>query len=334
MSNDRDVASCATLLALTALALIAHPTRPAHAQEKYPERPVRLVIPFAPGGQTDIMARRLSVKATPLLGQQVIPDNRAGAGGTIGSTEVARAKPDGYTMLMATSSTHAINPTAMEKIPYDALKDFAAAAVLGTVPMAVVVHPSIPARNLRELVALAKARPGQFSYASTGVGGINHLGGELLKLQAGKLDIVHVPYKSSGLALQDLIGGHIPVAVTTVSSAMQAHRDKRVRILAVAAENRSQAAPDIPTAIEAGVPGMVAYTYNALLFPAGTPSAIVDRWTRTAATVMADDAFVKDLIGLGVEPIKESNPQHAADFMKRELARWVPVIKAALLTNQ
>lgn len=322
------------LLALTGLALLAYPPQRAQAQERYPERPVRLVIPFAPGGQTDIMARRLAVKATPLLGQQVVPDNRSGAGGTIGSTEVARAKPDGYTMLMATSSTHAINPTAMDKIPYDALKDFAPVAVLGTIPMAVVVHPSIPARHLRELVALAKARPGQFSYGSTGIGGINHLGGELFKLQAGKLDITHVPYKSSGLALQDLMGGHMPITISTVSSAMQAHRDKRVRILAVASETRSQAAPDIPTAIEAGVPGMVAYTYNALLFPAGTPGVVIDRWHKTAATIMADEAFVKELIGLGVEPIRDSNPQHAADFLKRELARWVPVIKAAMLSGK
>jgi len=334
MLDKRRRAHCASLLTLTTLALLAHPTQHAQAQEKYPERPVRLVIPFAPGGQTDIMARRLSVKASPLLGQQVVPDNRSGAGGTIGSTEVARAKPDGYTMLMATSSTHAINPTAMEKIPYDALKDFAPVAVLGTIPMAVVVHPSIPAKNLRELVALAKARPGQFSYGSTGVGGINHLGGELLKLQAGKLDIIHVPYKSSGLALQDLMGGHMPITISTVSSAMQAHRDKRVRILAVASETRSQAAPDIPTAIEAGVPGMIAYTYNALLFPAGAPSGVIDRWTKTTATIMGDEVFVKELIGLGVEPIKDSNPQHTAEFLKRELARWVPVIKAAMLSGK
>lgn len=334
MADKRRSARCAPLFTLPALVLAFHPLHHAHAQEKYPERAIRLVIPFAPGGQTDIMARRLAVKATPLLGQQVIPDNRSGAGGTIGSTEVARAKPDGYTLLMATSSTHAINPTAMEKIPYDALKDFAPVAVLGTIPMAVVVHPSIPARSLRELVALVKARPGQFSYGSTGVGGINHLGGELLKLQAGKLDITHVPYKSSGLALQDLMGGHMPITISTVSSAMQAHRDKRVRILAVASENRTLAAPDIPTAIEAGVPGMIAYTYNALLFPAGTPSHVIDRWTKTAAAIMAEDAFVKELIGLGVEPIRESNPQHAAEFLKRELARWVPVIKVAMLSSK
>lgn len=333
MFEARTATPCPTLLAVSACAVLAV-VPGAQAQEKYPERAVRLVIPFAPGGQTDIMARRLAVKASPMLGQQLLADNRAGAGGTIGSAEVARAKPDGYTMLMATSSTHAINPTAMEKIPYDALKDFAPVAVLGTIPMAIVVHPSIPARTLRDLVGMATTRPGQLSYASTGVGGINHLGGELFKLQAGRLDITHVPYKSSGLALQDLMGGHIPITVSSVSSAMTAHRDKRVRILAVAAETRSQAAPDIPTAIEAGVPGMLAYTYNALLFPAGTPAGIIDRWTKTAATIMADNAFVKELIALGVEPIKESNPHHAADFMKRELARWAPVIKAAMLSGK
>jgi tripartite-type tricarboxylate transporter receptor subunit TctC len=330
MFDPRAAASCTALLALTAFALGIHPIQHAHGQEKYPERPIRLVIPFAPGGQTDIMARRIAVKATPMLGQQVVPDNRAGAGGTVGSNEVARAKPDGYTVLLATSSTHAINPTAMEKIPYDAVRDFAPVAVLGTVPMAIVIHPSIPAKNLRELVALAKARPGQFSYGSTGVGGINHLGGELLKLQAGRLDIIHVPYKSSGLALQDLMGGHIPITISTLSSAMHQHREGRVRILAVASDTRSQAAPDIPTAIEAGVPGMVAYTFNAVLLPAHTPPAIVERWHKTAAAIMADDAFVKDLVTLGIEPIRHSDPQHAADFIKREIARWAPVIKEAM----
>ena len=302
----------------------------AWAQEKYPDRPVRLVIPFAPGGQTDIMGRRLAAKATPLLGQQVIIDNRAGAGGTTGSAEVARAKPDGYTLLLGTSSSHAINPTAMEKIPYDAVRDFAPISVLGTVPMSIVVHPSIPARDLRGLVAQVKAHPGQYSYGHTGVGGINHLGGELFKLQAGKLDIVAIPYKSSGLALQDLMGGHVPMTISTLSSAITPHRDKRVRILAVASEGRSHAAPDIPTAIEAGVPGMVAYTFNVILAPAGTPAPVIDRLYKTAAAIMADDVFVKDLIGLGVDPITNSTPPMAAEFIKKEIARWAPVIKVAM----
>jgi len=302
----------------------------ARAQEQYPERAIRLVIPFAPGGQTDIMGRRYSAKIAPLLGQQMIVDNRSGGGGTIGATEVARARPDGYTLLIGTSSSHAINPTAMEKIPYDAIKDYAPIAILGTVPMSIVIHPSVPARDLRGFVAAAKARPGQFAYGSTGVGGINHLGGELFKMQAGGLNIIHVPYKSSGLSLQDLIGGHIPMVVATVSSAMVQHREKRVRILAVASDTRSRAAPDIPTAIEAGVPGMIAYTFNVVLAPAATPKPVIDRLHKATLAVMADEAFVKDLVSLGVEPITDSNPQHAAEFIKREIARWAPVIKVAM----
>ena len=302
----------------------------ARAQDNYPDRAVRLVIPFAPGGQTDIMARRYGAKVTPHLGQQVVPDNRSGAGGTIGSTEVARAKPDGYTLLMGTSSTHAINPTAMPKIPYDAVKDFSAISVLGTVSMSIVVHPSVPAKDLKQFVSQVKARPGQYSYASTGIGGINHLGGELFKKQAGGLDIVHVPYKSSGLSLQDLMGGHIPMVIATLSSAMQHHRDKRLRILAAASDKRSAAAPDIPTAIEAGVPDMIAYTFNVIVAPAGTPPAVVERLNNATALVMRDDAFIRDLIALGVDPITSSNPQHASDFIKKELARWAPIIRATL----
>lgn len=330
MPEALDGAAIRVLTTLSIVGIAAVGAPPTWAQAKYPERPVRLVIPFAPGGQTDIMGRRIAAKATPLLGQQVIPDNRSGAGGTIGSNEVARSKPDGYTVLVATSSTHAINPTAMPKIPYDAVKDFAPVAILGTVPMSIVVHPSIPARNLAELVSLAKTRPGQFAYGSTGIGGINHLGGELFKLQAGKLDITHVPYKSSGLALQDLMGGHMPITISTVSSAMNAHRDKRVRILAVASEKRTEAAPDIPTAIEAGVPGMIAYTFNAILLPAGTPTPVIERWHQTVQSIMADAAFVKDLVNLGVEPIRDSNPKHAATFISGEIARWAPIIRTAM----
>lgn len=329
MSRKRTISGPITLGVVTAFNLVAL-TQPARAQEQYPERAIRLVIPFAPGGQTDIMGRRYGAKLTPLLGQQVIPDNRSGGGGTIGSAEVARAKPDGYTLMVATSSSHAINPTAMPKIPYDAIKDFSPVAVLGTVPMSIVVHPSLPAKDLRQFVALAKARPGQLSYGSTGIGGINHLGGELLKMQAGGLDIVHVPYKSSGLSLQDLIGGHIPIVISTLSAALNQHREKRVRILAVANDTRSRAAPEIPTAVESGVPGMIAYTFNVILGPAGTPKPVIDRLYKTTASIMADDAFIKDLVGLGIEPITDSNPQHAAEFIKREIARWAPVVKVAL----
>lgn len=315
-------------LAFITIVVLGLPPLPVQAQGKYPERPIRLVIPFAPGGGTDIMGRRFGAKITPLLGQQVVVDNKSGAGGTIGTAEVARARPDGYTLLVGTSSTHAINPSAMDKPPYDPVKDFAPVAVLGIIPMVIAVHPSVPAKTLRELVARVKASPGEYSYGSAGMGSINHLTGELFKKQAGGLDIVHVPYKGAGAALLDLVAGQIPIAMVTVSSATAHHRSGKARVLATFGEKRSNAAPDIPTAVELGVPGMLAYTFNVLLAPAGTPKPVIDQLHQATTKVMSDAAFQKDLEGLSIEPVTDSNPGKAAQFIKDELAKWAPIIKA------
>ena len=315
-------------LVIATVLTLGLPPLPVQAQGKYPERPVRLVISFAPGGGTDILGRRFGAKITPLLGQQVVIENKAGAGGTIGSAEVARAKPDGYTLLIGTSSTHAINPSAMDNPPYDPVKDFAPIAVLGIIPMVIAVHPSVPANTLRGLVARVKASPGKYSYGSAGMGSINHLAGELFKKQAGGLDIVHVPYKGAGQALLDLVAGQIPIAVVTVSSATAHHRSGKVRILATFSGKRSNAAPDIPTAVELGVPEMLAYTFNVVLAPAGTPKAVIEQLHKATMKVMSDEAFQKDLEGLSIEPVTDSNPEKAAQFIKDELAKWAPIIKA------
>jgi len=299
-----------------------------HAQRKYPDRPIRLIVPFPPGGQTDIVSRRLGAKLTPLLGEQLVIDNRSGAAGMIGSGECAHAKPDGYTLLVATSSTHAINPTAMTNIAYDAVKDFAPITVIGTGPMAVSVHPSVPARNLKQFVAEVKAHPSKYSYGSSGIGSINHLGAELLKLRAGKLEIVHVPYKGSGASVQDLISGQIPVVVSTLSAALTYYLQGRVRTLAVMKGQRSTGAPDIPTTEEAGVPGVIAYTYNILVAPAGTPRDVVSYLSGTMNTVMADHTLVDALVTLGVDPVTDSNPEKAAAMIQTELAKWAPLIKS------
>ena len=304
------------------------PSLSVRAQGKYPERAIRLVVPFAAGGGTDIMGRRFANKVTPVLGQNVFVENRGGAGGTIGTAEVARAKPDGYTLLVGTSSTHAINPSAMENLPYDPVKDFAPVAVLGIIPMVVAVHPSVPAKTLRALVARVKASPGTFSYGSAGMGSINHLTGELFKKQAGGLDIVHVPYKGAGAALVGLIAGQIPLAMVTVSSATVHHRSGKVRVLATFGEKRSNAAPDIPTAVELGVPGMLAYTFNVILAPAGTPKPVIEQLHKATMKVMSDAAFRKDLEGLSIDPVTDSNPEKAIRFIKEELAKWAPIIKA------
>ena len=304
------------------------PSLSVRAQGKYPERAIRLVVPFAAGGGTDIMGRRFANKVTPVLGQNVFVENRGGAGGTIGTAEVARAKPDGYTLLVGTSSTHAINPTAMENLSYDPVKDFAPIAVLGVIPMVIAVHPSVPAKTLRELVARVKATPGKYSFGSAGIGSINHLTGELFKKQAGGLDIVHVPYKGAGAALLDLIAGQIPIAMITVSSATAHYRSGKVRILATFGEKRSNAAPDIPTAVELGVPGMLAYTFNVVLAPVATPKPIIDRLYQATVKVMTDEAFQKDLESLSIEPVTDSDPEKATQFIRDELAKWAPIIKA------
>ena len=314
------------LLCTTLLAWGLSPL-PLHAQAKYPERSIRLVIPFAPGGNTDIVGRRFGAKITPLLGQQVVIDNKGGAGGTIGTAEVAHAKPDGYTLLIGTSSTHAINPSAMDNPPYDPVKDFAPVAVLGIIPMAIAVHPSV-AKSLQELIRRVRTTPGKYSYGSSGTGGINHLAGELFKKQAGGLDIVHVPYRSSGQSIQDVVAGQIPVVSTTFSAAVAHHRSGKLRILAVFSEKRSNVEPGVPTAIELGVPGMLAYTFNILFAPAGTPRPIIDRLHQVTMKVMSDEAFQKDLESLTIEPVTDSNPEKTTQFIKDELAKWAPIIKA------
>lgn len=298
----------------------------AYAQDMYPERPIRLIVPFPPGGQTDNVSRRIGDAIGPLLGQQVIVDNRAGAAGTIGSTEAAQAKPDGYTILMGTTSTHAINPTLMSNIKYDVLRDFAPVIVIGTGPMTVNVHPSVPARSIMQLIRDIKSHPEDYSYGTAGVGSVNHLAGELFKAKAGNLDILHVPYKGAGPVVIDLIAGQIPMSTTSLSSVLPHHRSGRVRTLAVMKEGRSISAPDIPTAVESGVPGAVAYTFNIVFVPAGTPRAAIDTLKNALRKVMANPAFLDTLVKIGVDPVTDSDPEKAATMLRTELAKWRPFI--------
>jgi tripartite-type tricarboxylate transporter receptor subunit TctC len=315
----------AALSLIVACAALAGPGA-AHAQNSYPDRPIRLIVPFPPGGQTDNVSRRLDAALTPILGQQLVIDNRGGASGTIGSAEAARAKPDGYTLLMSTASTHAIMPTMMAKIPYDAVKDFVPIIVISTGPMTISVHPSVPVRNLKQLVADVKAHPGKYSYGTAGVGSVNHLGGELFKSRAGALKILHVPYKGAGPVIQELMGGQIPMACTSLSSVLPHHRSGRIRTLAVMKEERSIGAPEIPTTAEGGIRGAVAYTYNIVLAPAGTPRSVIDHLSDALRRVMTDRSTVDSLIKLGVDPVKDSNPDKAAAMLKAELERWRPII--------
>jgi tripartite-type tricarboxylate transporter receptor subunit TctC len=300
----------------------------ARAQAKYPERTVRLVIPFAPAGPTDIIGRMVAEKMTGLLGQTVIVDNKAGAAGAIGAMEVKNAKADGYSLLFATSSTHAINPTAFVKPPYDPIKDFTPISSICLNPLVLVTHPSMP-DSVTGLIELMKKDPGKYSYASSGIGSILHLAGEYFKKEVGGMDVLHVPYKGSGPALQDLLAGNVAWMFETFSTTLQQHRAGKLRILAFAHARRAAIAPDIPTMNEAGVKGYEAYTFNLILGPSGTPQNVVDTIDQATRKVISDPAAIKFLEDIAAVPATETSPAITAQFIKNELAKWAPVIRAA-----
>jgi tripartite-type tricarboxylate transporter receptor subunit TctC len=313
----RDFLQLASLLALPLTAA---------AQAKYPERPIRLVVPFAPGGDGDIMGRLWAKYAAPTFGATIVVENKAGAGGAIGAGEVARTRPDGYTLLLGTTTTQIINPAASQNATYDALKSFILVGMVSVNPTCIIVNPNVPAKSLKELVELIKANPGKYSYGSAGPGTITNLTGELFKLQAGKLQMEHVPYKGGGPAMQDLVAGHIPVITPIMSSAVLAqHRAGRARILGVNSDARLKAAPDLPTSIEAGVPDMRVQVFNAVFAPAGTPREAVELLRAATAKVRADPAFAQDLEKAGAEPFPRKDEEK---FVRDEVARWTQVIKA------
>ncbi|MBS0519171.1 MAG: tripartite tricarboxylate transporter substrate binding protein [Proteobacteria bacterium] len=298
------------------------------AQDKYPSRTVRLVVPFAPAGPTDIIGRMVAEKMTPLLGQTMIVENKAGAAGSIGAVEVKNAKPDGYTFLFAPSSTHAINPTAFVHPAYDAVKDFTPISSICVNPLVLVVHPSMP-DSVMGLVELMKKNPGKYSYGSSGAGSILHLAGEYFKREVGGLDVVHVPYKGSGPALQDLMANNIAWMFETFSTTLQQHRAGKVRILAYAHSKRAPIAPEIPTMIEAGVKGYEAYTFNLILGPAGLPKNVVDTVDQASRKLMTDPTVIKFLDNIAAVPTTDTSPERTAKFIHDEIAKWAPVIKAA-----
>jgi tripartite-type tricarboxylate transporter receptor subunit TctC len=288
-----------TLAPLTALAQ-------GMGQARYPERPIRLVVPFAPGGATDVAGRLWAEKMKPLIGTIVV-ENKPSGGGAPGTTEVARAQPDGYTLLFGNTSTQVLLPVLMPKPPYDPVKDFTAISILCVSPTVIVVNEKVPVRTLRELIAYAKTNPGKLSYGSAGSGTLTNLAGELFKQLIGAPDIVHIPYKGSAPGVADLAAGHIPMMTPNIGGPLiDFHRAGRVRILAVAHDTRLKVAPDIPTAIEAGLPGMVASNFNGLFAPAGLSPAIVGELAQATRKVMDDQEFQRALttkLGLlGEEP--------------------------------
>jgi tripartite-type tricarboxylate transporter receptor subunit TctC len=315
------------LLAL-ALSGCAMALRPARAQSQYPERPIRLVIPFAPGGVYDAVGRPWAERIKGPLGTVVV-ENIGGAGGSLGAAAVARAQPDGYTLLLGGGGALVITPIAANKPPFDPIRDFEPIALLVTTGLAIVVHPALPARNLSELIAYAKANPGKLSYGSAGTGSMNQLTGELFKSLSGAADVVHVPYKGAGPAITDLVSGQIPIATPNVTAQIiELHRSGRLRILAVTAPKRLSAAPDIPTAVEQGLPGMISQNFIGLFAPARTPRAIIDQVAQATRAVMGDDLFLRSLVASGFEPYPDSSPEKTRAFVDDEISRWGPIIKS------
>jgi tripartite-type tricarboxylate transporter receptor subunit TctC len=313
-------------LALATIGALASASPAAFAQEKYPAKPIRLVIPFPPGGIMDTIGRQWAERVTPSLGTIVV-DNRSGAGGVVGAGEVARARPDGYTILMGNTSTQVLNPAAMSRPPYDPVKDFAAIDILALSATSIVIHPSLPVRNLKTLIGYARANPGKLSYGTAGPGTMTHLAGEMLKQRAG-LDMVHVPYKGVGLASADLLGGNIPVMTPHVNAQFLSwHHSGKIRILAVNAPARLKAAPDIPVATET-VPDMIAQLFSGMFAPAGTPPALIERVSQASRKALADASFQKALIESGSEPVLDSSPAKTQGLLDEERKRLVPLLKA------
>ena len=293
--------------------------------QTYPTKPVRMIIPFPPGGTTDILGRVAAQKLSEALGQQVVPDNRPGAAGNIGTELVAKAPPDGYLLLTAPGSTLTIHPSLYAKLPFDPLKDFAPVTILGIVPNALVVHPSLPVRNVKELVALAKSRPGELNYASTGAGQSTHLSMELFKTMAG-VKIIHVPYKGSAPAVTDLLGGHVSLMFDNMPSALPHVKANKIRALAVSTLKRSPVAPEIPTVAESGLPGFEVSVWFAVLAPAATPRPIVDRLNQVLVKALQSPDVRERLSSQGAEPIGNS-PEEFTAVMKHDLVKWAKVVK-------
>lgn len=296
------------------------------ANTKFPDRPIRLIVPFPAGGATDVVGRMFADKLTHILGQTVIVDNKSGAAGSIGAVEVKNAKPDGHTLLVATSSTHAINPTAFVHPPYDPVKDFTPISSVCINPLVFFANPSLPP-TMMELVKLMKQNPGKYSYGSAGVGSIIHLAAEYLKRSVGGMDVVHVPYKGGAPAIQDTIAGNVAWSMETFSTTLPLHRAGKLRILAFAHSKRATIAPDIPTMIEAGVPGYEAYTFSLVLGPAGMPPEVVDTLDKASRQAMADPSTTKFLEGNASIPTPDTTPQKTGQFIKDELAKWAPIIR-------
>jgi tripartite-type tricarboxylate transporter receptor subunit TctC len=296
------------------------------AADSYPDHKVRVIVPFAAGGPTDVIGRMVAERLSDAWGQQLYVENMPGAGGNIGVEAAGRAAPDGYTILVV-STGFIINPSMYSKIGYDPVKDFTPISLVAASPNVVTVHPSVPAKDLKELIALIKANPGKYSYAQPATGSTPHLAGELFK-QTYNLDLVTVPFNGAPLAINSTLGNHTPIAFTALPPAMGNVKDGSLHGVAILAKERLTALPDLPTNVEEGVPGLESDTLTGILAPAGTPKTIIDKWNAAIVKMAADPDTRRKLDTLGFVPVANS-PDQFAERIKAEMARWDKVVKAA-----
>ena len=312
----------AALATITAVAALS--ATPARAQG-YPNKPIRVVVGFPAGGAPDILARLFSEKISPSWGQTVVVDNKPGAGGNIGAEAVAHAPADGYTLALGTVGTHSINGALYTKMPYDMVKDFVPVILLASTPNVLVVHPSVPAKNVQELIALAKSKPGQLTFGTPGVGTSLHVSGELFNTMAGT-KITHVPYKGRAMAIPDLLGGHITMMFDNLPSALPVVKEGKLRALGVTSAKRSPSAPDIPTIAEQGLPGYEAESWFAVFAPANTPKDVVEKLNVELNRIFELPDVRQKLATLGLDPVLGS-PEKLAAYQKSEIAKWAKVVK-------
>ena len=311
------------MLGVGGLAVLAG--RLALAQAAYPSRNIKMIVPYPPGGTTDLLGRLIADQIKGGLNAVVVVENKPGAGTTLGAEQVARSEPDGYTLLMATSTTLAINKTLYKKLPYDPVKDFAPVALVAGVPFALIINPTLPAQTLKEFIAYAKANPG-LAYGSAGNGSPQHLGAEMLK-SAANIDIRHVPYRGSIPAMLDVIAGHIPFMVVDLQPALQQIKEGKVRVLGVTTPKRVAAAPDIPTIAEGGLPGYELVAWQGVVAPAGTPRPVVDMLAAQIAKLLSDPATSERFTAIAIEPLPGSTPDGFAAYIRTEVDRWADIVR-------
>lgn len=307
-------------------------TARAQGADNWPSKPITLIVPYAPGGFADTRVRLLARKLSDNLKQTIVVENKAGAGGVIGTNLVAKAAPDGYTIGTGNLAPMAVNPSLMPDMPYDPLKDLAPVVLIENSPLVLSVNNTLPVKNLQELIALAKKEPGKLTFGSSGVGGAHHLSGEMFREQA-HIDIVHVPYKGGSLAATDLMGGHISMMFEMGYSALPAIQGKKIHPIAVTSARRLDVLPDVPTLAESGLPGFESYNWQGIIAPAATPQPIIDRLNAEFNKILKDPEVVKAIADTGSQP-GGGSAQAFADFIKSEKAKWAQVIKAGNITLQ